>query len=256
MWRKSSSFLYLIGKPGFSEHKYNRFLLRDVSRIKKAATPGFDPDILLEELTRIINWESKRKSSLVLFIYLLFVWHFQPWMLTFVLLLPFIYNLALQSVTGLKGPSSSGRDVARKDSEEDYPEEEEEFSAVAEAKTDEIKRMSLKKRMLVVEEISLTIQDWLGTGAHLLESLQNLADFSVPFLSWLTVAGIILATLLLLLVPLRLLIMLWGAEKLTKRLFNPEAEFNNEIGNLLSRVPDHEQMKESSHITTKNNALH
>ena len=50
-------------------------------------------------------------------------------MLTFVLLLPFIYNLALQSVTGLKGPSSSGRDVARKDSEEDYPEEEEEFSA-------------------------------------------------------------------------------------------------------------------------------
>ena len=177
-------------------------------------------------------------------------------MLTFVLLLPFIYNLALQSVTGLKCPFSSGRDVSRKDSEEDYPEEEEEFSAVAEAKTDEIKRMSLKKRMLVVEEISLTIQDWLGTGAHLLESLQNLADFSVPFLSWLTVAGIILATLLLLLVPLRLLIMLWGAEKLTKRLFNPEAEFNNEIGNLLSRVPDHEQMKESSHITTKNNALH
>ena len=69
-------------------------------------------------------------------------------------------------------------------------------------------------------------------------------------------AGIILATLLLLLVPIRLLIMLWGAEKLTKRLINPEAEFNNEIGNLLSRVPDHEQMTESSHITTKNNALH
>ena len=148
-----------------------------MARIKKAATPGFDPEILLDELTRVINWESKRKSSLVLLIYLLFVWFFQPWMLTFALLLPFIYNLALQAVTGLKGPRSFGKDVSRKNSDEDDHEEEEELSAV-EAKTDEIKRMSLKKRMLVVEDISLTIQDWLGTGAHLLESLQNLADFS------------------------------------------------------------------------------
>ena len=226
-----------------------------MARIKKAATPGFDPEILLDELTRVINWESKKKSSLVLLIYLLFVWFFQPWMLTFALLLPFIYNLGLQAVTGLKGPRSFGKDVSRKNSDEDDHEEEEELSVV-EAKTDEIKRMSLKKRMLVVEDISLTIQDWLGTGAHLLESLQNLADFSVPFLSCLTVAGIIFATLLLIFVPLRLLIMLWGAEKLTKRLINPEAEFNNEIGNLLSRVPDHEQLRESSDITTKSNALH
>ena len=226
-----------------------------MARIKKAATPGFDPEILLDELTRVINWENKKKSSFVLLIYLLFIWFFQPWMLTFALLLPFIYNLALQAVTGLKSPRTLVKDVSRKNSAEDDPEEEEELST-AEAKADEIKRMSLKKRMLVVEEISLTIQDWLETGAHLLESLQNLADFSVPFLSCLTVAIIIFATLLLILVPLRLLIMLWGAEKLTKRLINPEAEFNNELGNLLARVPDHEQLRESCDITTKSNALH
>ena len=61
-----------------------------MARIKKAATPGFDPEILLDELTRVINWESKKKSSLVLLIYLLFVWFFQPWMLTVGLLVPFI----------------------------------------------------------------------------------------------------------------------------------------------------------------------
>ena len=222
---------------------------RDVARMKRAATPGFDPEILVAELTQILNWENRKKSSLVLLVYLLFVWLFQPWMLTFALLLPFIYNLAVQAVTGLKGSNSLVRDAAtsRKNSGEDDPEDEEELSAV-EAKTDEIKRMSFKKRMLVVEEISLTIQDWLETGAHLLESLQNLADFTVPFLSWLTVAGIVLATLLLFLLPLRLLIMLWGAEKLTKRLINPNAEFNNEIGNLLVRVPDHEQLRETMDI--------
>ena len=154
-----------------------------MARIKKAATSGFDPEILLDELTRVINWESKKKSSLVLLVYLLFVWFFQPWMLTFALLIPFMYNLALQAVTGLKGQQTSGKVVSRKNSDADDMEEEEELSTT-EAKTDEIKRMSLKKRMLVVEEISLTIQDWLETVAHLLESIQNLfKDESCSFIS-------------------------------------------------------------------------
>ena len=95
-----------------------------MARIKRAATPGFDPEVLIDELTRVINWESKKKSFFVLLVYLLFVWFFQPWMLTFALLLPFIYNLALQAVTGLKSQHTLGKDMSRKNSDDEDPEEE------------------------------------------------------------------------------------------------------------------------------------
>jgi len=47
------------------------------------------------------------------------------------------------------------------------------------------------------------VQNGLGTLAHVLESVGNVFNFSVPFLSWLAMFIFIVATFLLYFVPLR-----------------------------------------------------
>ena len=72
----------------------------------------------------ILSWESKPKSAGAFIGYLLGVWFFEPWMITFGLLFPFIGNIVLLSVTG----------GWNKDPEEEEEEAEEETGG--EAKSD------------------------------------------------------------------------------------------------------------------------
>ena len=48
----------------------------------------------------ILNWENKAKSAGAFIGYLLGVWFFEPWMITFGLLFPFIGNMIFLTVTG------------------------------------------------------------------------------------------------------------------------------------------------------------
>lgn len=57
-------------------------------------------------------------------------------------------------------------------------------------------------------------------------------------MSCLFVAFLLVVTLLLYLVPLRLLFMLYGVNKFTKKLIRPGRKSSSEILNFLSRVPD------------------
>jgi hypothetical protein len=52
------------------------------------------------------------------------------------------------------------------------------------------------------------------------------------------IVALFAAAILLFFVPLRYLIMLWGLNKFTKKLRNPNAIPNNELLDFLSRVPD------------------
>merc|ERR1719461_1550527 len=80
------------------------------------------------------------------------------------------------------------------------------------------------------------VQNALGVVAHILESIGNVFNFSVPFLTWLT--------FILYNVSLRYLLMAWGANKFLKKLFKPNAISNNELADFISRVPDNEEMKD------------
>ena len=107
------------------------------------------------------------------------------------------------------------------------------------------------------------VQNGLGQLAHVLESLGNIFNFSVPFLSWLAMFVFTVATLLLYYIPLRYIlilgvilfhanleifllfryiIMAWGINKFTKKLLRPNALNNNEVADFISRVPDNEEM--------------
>ena len=64
----------------------------------------------------------------------------------------------------------------------------------------------------------------------------------MPFLSYLAVALLVAASLLLYAIPLRYLILGWGVNKFTRKLLRPHSIPNNELLDFLSRVPDDEDL--------------
>lgn len=79
-------------------------------------------------------------------------------------------------------------------------------------------------------------------------------NFSVPELSWLAALLLLVASLVLHFVPIRILLLLWGIVKFSRRLLRPHSVPNNEVLDLLSRVPDNEQM--ASHRTALRDRAH
>lgn len=139
---------------------------KNVNRVK-AATAGFDPDLAIRELKSILNWENKLKTSGVFVGYLLGVWFFEPWMITFGLLFPFIGNILFLTVTG----------GWNKDLNE---EEEEEEDDSGEAKGEEKEKKSLKEKMDAIQEIALQIQVNLSKQLeieHVIINRRNTLDF-------------------------------------------------------------------------------
>ena len=68
---------------------------------------------------------------------------------------------------------------------------------------DEGEKKSLKEKMQAMQEITLMVQNSLGLLAHVLESIGNVFNFSVPFLSWLAFTVFCIVTLVLYFIPLR-----------------------------------------------------
>jgi hypothetical protein len=101
------------------------------------------------------------------------------------------------------------------------------------------------------------LQGHLGFLAHVLESVKIVFNFSVPFLSWLAFVLVFIITIVLYFLPLRfvinklfyihdytarVLLILWGTNKFLKKLLKPMAVNNNELADLISRVPDNEEL--------------
>jgi len=208
---------------------------KNVNRVK-AATAHMDPEVAVRELKSILSWENKAKSAGAFIGYLLGVWFFEPWMITFGLLFPFIGNMVILTVTG----------GWNKDLEDEEEEVEEESKDV---KSEEGEKKSLKEKMEAMQEIALMIQGHLGFLAHVLESVENVFNFSVPFLSWLAFVVVFIVTIVLYFVPLRVLLILWGTNKFLKKLIKPWAVNNNELADFISRVPDNEELKNFKEIS-------
>ena len=73
------------------------------------------------------------------------IWFFEPWMITFGLLFPFIGNMVILTVTG-------GWNKEQDEEEEDDDEES------GDAKGDDGEKKSLKEKMQAMQEIALQIQ--------------------------------------------------------------------------------------------------
>ncbi|XP_075215611.1 multiple C2 domain and transmembrane region protein isoform X2 [Lycorma delicatula] len=107
---------------------------------------------------------------------------------------------------------------------------------------DKEEKKSLKERLQAIQEVTQTVQNSIGYIASLGESIKNTFNFTVPFLSYLSVFLISCVAIVLYWIPVRYLIMGWGVNKFARKLIRPHTVPNNEVLDLLSRVPDNEDL--------------
>jgi len=188
-------------------------------------TAGFDLVKTQAALNRILCWESVPRSSAALFAFVVGVWFFQIWMIPAALTLLYIRNMVLLTLT-------RGRENSETLVEMEVEEVEEEV--------DHNKASTFKQ----MQDIVLTVQESLGWIASQLESVQNVFNFSAtPFLTLVGFAITALVTAVLYFLPVRIIFLVWGVNRMTKKLFRPWSTSSNEILDFLSRVPDNEELE-------------
>lgn len=107
---------------------------------------------------------------------------------------------------------------------------------------------SLVERIQAGKDVVILVQDITGDVASYLERISNTFTFKVPFLSYLMMFCLGVATVLLYFVPLRYIVLAWGINKFTKKIRNPNAIDNNELMDFLSRVPDNTQCLKQQNV--------
>ena len=92
----------------------------------------------------------------------------------------------------------------------------------------------------------------MGEVAGAIESLENVLNFSVPFISWFIYIFFLVVTIFLYFAPLRLLVLIWVVNRFRKGLLKNGTD-TNEVINFLSRVPDNEELVNNKIILISNN---
>lgn len=208
-----------------AEVKFKRqVFVRNVLRLKVITMALIDFGKCVQSC---FEWESTIQSFLALVLWLILCYYFQPWMLPTIGLLIFLKQYIVRSLAGpIPLPGDEGCDSDLDDDDDDDKDKEE--------------KKSLKERLQAIQEVTQTVQNAIGHIASLGEAVKNTFNFTVPYLSWIAIALFLGATVVLYLIPVRYLLMLWGSNKFARRLLRPHSVPNNEVMDLLSRVPDDE----------------
>ncbi|XP_068562448.1 multiple C2 and transmembrane domain-containing protein 1 isoform X2 [Cebidichthys violaceus] len=174
------------------------------------------------------EWESAQRSIISFVLFVVVVWNFELYMLPMSLLLLLVWNYVF----------SSSRETSDTSMEAVFEWEDEE-----EDKEDkEPEPKGFMDKLYAIQDVFISVQNALDDVASHAERIKNTVNWTVPFLSWLAIAALCSATVLLYLVPLRYLVLAWGVNKFTKKLRDPYLIDNNELLDFLSRVPSDVQV--------------
>lgn len=175
------------------------------------------------------EWESTLQSFIGLMFWLILCYYFEPWMVPAAGLLVFLKQYIVKTLT--VPTNVSWDETAESDLDDDDDDDK-----------DKEEKKSLKERLQAIQEVTQTVQNTIGRLATLGETVKNIFNFTVPYLSWIAVSLLIAVCLVLYFVPIRFLLMLWGINKFFRRIIRPHSVPNNEVLDLLSRVPDDEML--------------
>ncbi|CAG5025138.1 unnamed protein product [Parnassius apollo] len=185
----------------------------------------------------MFEWESRRCNVIALATWLIFCWFFKIWMLPLLLLVPFaLYKPSKNSILDIK---KRFQEISVEDDNNSKHEKEE-------------KNLTIRQKINSLQEMIQTVQNVIGKFASLGESVKNLFNFSVPFLSCLTIFLILIITLVMYFIPLKYMLMTWGIHKFTRKILQPNRIPNNELLDLLSRVPDDETLLSCEEFLVEN----
>ncbi|XP_035454624.2 multiple C2 and transmembrane domain-containing protein isoform X1 [Spodoptera frugiperda] len=210
------------------EAKFKRQLfIRNVMRLKAIIMWFIEVGKILQDC---FEWESRIRSFLGLLLWLAFCYYYEMWMLPLLILMFFGRAWLIYRLTGgnpLLVPVDDEDLLAEEDDEDEADKEE---------------KKSLKERLQAIQEVTQTVQNAIGYVASLGEAVKNLTNFTVPYLSYLAIIMLLGAMIVLYVIPLRYLLMAWGINKFTRKILRPHTIPNNEVLDLLSRVPDDETL--------------
>uniref|UniRef100_A0A6Q2WWY5 C2 domain-containing protein n=1 Tax=Esox lucius TaxID=8010 RepID=A0A6Q2WWY5_ESOLU len=201
------------------EPKLSKYLLRrNFNRVKRCI-------MVLINFGTFVNscfeWQSPQRSISAFLVFVIVVWNFELYMIPGALLLLLTWNYF---VTTSREPG-------------DMWEEEEE-----EKDDKDSERKGFIEKLHALQDVCVSVQSSLDHVASFGERIKNTFNWTVPFLSWLAICALCVATVLLYLIPLRYLIIAWGVNKFTKKLRNPYMIDSNEVLDFLSRVPSDVQV--------------
>jgi hypothetical protein len=217
------------------ELKFKRqVFMRHVTRVKKSIMSAVE---IADFLQSCFLWESKVRSLMAFAVFLISVYFFELYMAPLALLIVFAKSYIYDQVAvrwGLKCRESN--DYFDSEEEDDGPDDKENGGSKEE-------RKSIRAKVQAINDALNYVQSVLDYSASLMERVKNTFNFTQPFLSFLAIFVLSVATIVIYLVPLRFLIMVWGINKFTKRLRNPHAIPNNELLDFLSRIPSDTEVK-------------
>nr|QEN96202.1 multiple C2 domain and transmembrane region protein 2a variant 3 [Danio rerio] len=211
--------------------KFNKKLLaRNIYRVRKISMAIL---YTLQYIKSCFHWENTQRSITAFLIFVVAVWLWELFMLPLFLLLLIGWNYF--HIT--PGMASYSQDLEHMSVAEDEDEDEKESE-----------KRGLMEKIHMVQEIVLTVQSTLDEVACIGERVKNTFNWSVPFLSLLACLVLLVATVGLYYIPPRYIVLLWGVNKFTKKLFNPYAIDNNEMLDFLKRVPSDVQKVQYSEL--------
>ena len=102
----------------------------------------------------------------------------------------------------------------------------------------------IQKKMRKFQELNFTVQIGLEILANMLESIENLFNFSVPFISHVAIIVLLIYTFLLSCFPFRYLILAWIAKDALTSLVGSKRFSCGNFISFMSRVPDNEELED------------
>ncbi|PSN44732.1 hypothetical protein C0J52_20351 [Blattella germanica] len=219
-----------------TEVKFKRqVFVRNVMRLKAIIMSFID---LGKFIQSCFEWESTPRSIIAFVLFIVLCYYFEPYMIPIALLLIFLKYYLVHVLQKESISNFVHRVIFNLNSR--WNGEKHLLKLFNTLKREEKK--SLKERLQAIQEVTQSVQNSIGYIASLGESIKNTFNFTVPYLSTLAILMLVSGTVVLYLVSVRYLIMAWGINKFARKLIRPHTVPNNEVLDLLSRVPDDEDL--------------
>uniref|UniRef100_A0A8C5CAH8 Multiple C2 and transmembrane domain containing 1 n=1 Tax=Gadus morhua TaxID=8049 RepID=A0A8C5CAH8_GADMO len=215
---------YIEGESKMSK----QLLLQNFNRVRRCVMVLINAGCFINSC---FQWDSPQRSICAFVLYVLVVWNFEIYMIPLVLLLPLVWNyLLIASGKDTRQDVQAVEDLLQ-DVDDDFDKDDKDSE-----------RKGFMDKLYAIQDVCVSVQNALGEVASYGERIKNTFNWTVPFVSWLVVVALGVACILLYYIPLRYMLLAWGVNKFTKKLRSPYSIDNNELLDLLSRVPSDVQL--------------
>ncbi|XP_058492111.1 multiple C2 and transmembrane domain-containing protein 1 isoform X2 [Solea solea] len=248
---------YIEEEPKVSK----QLLLRNFNRVRRCIMFLINTGCYINSC---FEWDSPQRSICAFVLFVIFVWNFELYMIPLALLLPLVWNYIL---------IASGKDTRQdvqavedllEDEDEDFDKDDKDrkpgpwedscdknhiledmlaswhFEWIRTMVDSE--RKGFMNKLYAIQDVCISVQNALDEVASYGERIKNTFNWTVPFLSWLAIVALGVATIAIYFIPLRYIVLAWGVNKFTKKLRDPYTIDNNELLDFLSRVPSDVQV--------------